>query len=337
MVRHAGKVVALFLAAACCAGCGTTRRSDTARTATEQMLLSDAVDRAVSRIDFGLMAGKEVFLDNSYLGSTVDKEYITSTLRQHMLACGCILKDKKEDAKFVVEARAGAIGTDRHDLLFGVPATSVSFGALVPIPGMPTQLPEIALAKRTDQMGVAKIAVFAYERDTGIPVWQSGTDAIASQSRDLWVFGAGPFQRGNIYDGPMFAGEELHVPLVGNKNKKPPVRVARERTFNSPALAKKDDKRPTVANSQRKLNSGRQQAADSAPSRVGSAHQQDGERQAQASVPAQAATTAQSQPAPPAPTPRSQFEPLFASPPLELPAGAAGTMVDRRWPAPTRQ
>ena len=40
---------------ACCAmsaGCGTTKWSDTSRTATEQLLISDAMDRAVSRIGF---------------------------------------------------------------------------------------------------------------------------------------------------------------------------------------------------------------------------------------------------------------------------------------------
>jgi hypothetical protein len=145
-----------------CAGCGTTRRTDTSRTATEQLLLADAIDRSVSRIDFGLLAGKQIYLDNTYLGSAVDKEYITSTLRQHMLACGCVLKDKKDEADFVVEVRAGAVGTDRHDLLFGTPSTSVSLGAFSPVPGAtPAQVPEIALAKRTDQIGVGKLAVFA--------------------------------------------------------------------------------------------------------------------------------------------------------------------------------
>ena len=152
-----------------CAGCGTTRRTDTSRTATEQLLLSDAIDRSVSRIDFGLLSGQDVFLDTTLPRTAVDKDYIISTLRQHMLSCGCMLKDKKDDAVFVVEVRAGAVGTDRHDLLFGTPATTVSLGMLSPLPGTPTMFPEIAFAKRTDQMGVAKIAVFAYERDTGIP------------------------------------------------------------------------------------------------------------------------------------------------------------------------
>jgi hypothetical protein len=321
-IRQLGTLCAL---AALCVGCGTTRRSDTTRTATEQMLLSDAVDRAISRIDFGLLAGKEVYLDNTYLGTTVDKEYITSTLRQHMLACGCVLKDKKEDAQIVVEARAGAVGTDRHDLLFGTPATTVSLGALSPVPGTPIQAPEIAFAKRTDQMGIAKIAVFAYERATGVPVWQSGTDAVASRARDLWVFGTGPFQKGSIYDGPKFAGEELRVPLIGRSkdNKKPPVRVARERVFNSEVLADDGDATKPA----------NPVAADSKPA---TAPQSDGTaaQTSHLATPAEesnAVRTAAAETAAAANLPRSQFEAIWATTPLEQPSSNTAT-ADRRWP-----
>ncbi len=254
-------------------GCGTTRRTDTSRTATEQLLLSDAIDRSVSRIDFGLLSGRDVFLDTTYLGTAVDKDYIVSTLRQHMLSCGCTLRDKKDDAQFVVEVRAGVVGTDRHDLLFGTPATTVSLGALSPLPGTPTMFPEIALAKRTDQMGVAKIGVFAYERATGTPVWQSGSDIVASKARDLWVFGTGPFQRGNIYGGTKFAGDDLSVPLISSKTKHPPVRVARERVFNPDSLSKADGVKDNAAQAAKSKQS--PQAAEVTPAvdRVARANQ----------------------------------------------------------------
>jgi hypothetical protein len=316
----------LCAVAALCTGCGTTRRSDTVRTATEQMLLSDAVDRAVSRIDFGLLAGKEVYFDNTYLGSTVDKEYITSTLRQHMLACGCILKDKKEDAELVVEARAGAVGTDRHDLLFGTPATSVSLGALSPLPGTPTQVPEIALAKRTDQMGIAKIAVFAYERATGVPVWQSGTDAVASRARDLWVFGTGPFQRGSIYDGPKFAGEELRVPLIGNKkdDKKPLVRVARERVFNSEVLAKEGGgTKPADRIASASAPANEPESAATAAQTNHLSTQADKSNSVARTAAAETTTAANA--------PRSQFDAIWATTPLEQQDANTAT-ADRRWP-----
>jgi hypothetical protein len=70
-------------------------------------------------------------------------------------------------------------------------------------PALPAAIPEIPLAKRREQRGVAKIAVFAYRRDTGEPVWQSGLAKDESNAKNLWVFGAGPFRRGTIYGDPV--------------------------------------------------------------------------------------------------------------------------------------
>jgi hypothetical protein len=105
--------------------------------------------------------------------------------------------------------------------------------------------------------------VFAYERATGTPVWQSGSDIVASKARDLWVFGTGPFQRGNIYGGTKFAGDDLRVPLVSSKAKQPPVRVARERVFNADALSKANGAKDTDAQAAKAKQDPK--AADAAP------------------------------------------------------------------------
>ena len=125
---------------------------------------------------------------------------------------GCILKEKRDDATYVVEARSGAIGTDRHDLLYGIPSTNI--GGFMPLPGVPQSIPEIPLAKKTVQRGVAKIAVFAFNRQTGRPLWQSGVKMVSNDARDTWVFGVGPFQRGSIYPKTSFAGHEIRNPLA---------------------------------------------------------------------------------------------------------------------------
>jgi len=191
-------------------GCGTTRISDTQRTATEQLLVSNAIDQAVSQLDFRILAGKPVYFDAQYLAGSVDRGYVVSTLRQHLLACGCILKEDRAQATYVVEARAGGIGTDRYQLLIGVPEMNVPSLA----PGQPTLIPEIPLAKRTDQKGVAKLAVFAYNRRTGRPVWQSGVVRMVSASKDTWVCGAGPFRSGTLDEGTEFAGQPVSIPQI---------------------------------------------------------------------------------------------------------------------------
>jgi hypothetical protein len=193
-------------------GCGTTKWTDTKRTATEQLLISDATDRAVSDLDFRAIAGKAVFLDTTYIKTVTDAEYVTSAMRQHLLASGCLLMDTVDKADYVVEVRSGAVGTDRHELLFGVPAITVP--TVLPFSSPVSSIPEIPIVKKTDQLAVAKIAVFAYNRRTGRPVWQSGAVPAESRAKDLWVFGAGPFQRGTIYNGTKFAGGKLKIPLI---------------------------------------------------------------------------------------------------------------------------
>jgi hypothetical protein len=189
------------------AGCGTTRTSNTARTATEQLLISDAVDRAVQSIDFTVLKGETVYFDERPLTDAVDKAYLISSFRQHLLSSGCVLKDAKDQASFVVEPRVGAVGTDSYDLLFGIPAVNVPQVSVAP--ALPAAIPEIPFAKRRDQQGVAKIAAFAYRRESGERVWQSGITEVRSTANDIWVLGAGPFKRGTIYDGTRFLGKEV--------------------------------------------------------------------------------------------------------------------------------
>jgi len=194
---------ALALVAVVLTGCGTTRMSDSKRTATEQLLVSEAIERAVMRIDVRPLAGQRVFLDTAFLDDVADGKYLTSALRHQLLASGCMLAPDRDSAAVVVEARAGTIGTDRSSVIVGLPATSMTLN------GHDTSTPELALAKRSEQRGVAKLSVYAYERETGRPVWQSGMEHVASHSRDRWYFGAGPFQDGEIHDQPAFAGRSL--------------------------------------------------------------------------------------------------------------------------------
>ena len=243
------RLLALVLLCGTWAGCGTTKWSDTARTATEQLLISDSVDRAVSRLDLRALAGKKVFLDDAPAKGVTDAAYLASTLKQHIMASGGILKDAKDQADYIVELRAGAVGTDRHDVLFGVPAVSVpTFPTLT---GIPSQIPEIPLVKKTEQRSVAKLSVFVYNRATGRIVWQSGAIPEESRAKDVWVFGAGPFQRGSIYQGTKFAGDRLSIPMIdlngnheGQNNRVP---VADEAFFVEPVEKDKGPDKPAMA------------------------------------------------------------------------------------------
>ena len=212
--------LALFLGALC-TGCGTTRVTDSRRTATEQLLLSGAIDRAVDDIDCEPLANKSIYFEIDMVQPSEDLRYLIDTMRQKLLASGCTLKDKKADAEVVVNLRVGVVGTDSNRVIFGVPSVNVP-PVLAAVGGSPMSvpsIPEVPLVTKQAQRGVAKIGLFAYDQKTGKAVWQSGALPTSSTASEVWVLGAGPWQWGTIYDQPKFAGGEL--PLAGLRRRQP--------------------------------------------------------------------------------------------------------------------
>ncbi|MGE0759628.1 MAG: DUF6655 family protein, partial [Pirellulaceae bacterium] len=195
--------------------CGTTQ----SRLATDPVLVSDAVDHAISEIDFRSLAGEKVFFDTRYLVNVkgvgfVNSEYVISSLRQQMIAADVRLQDKPDDAEYVVEARVGTLGTDGNEIIYGIPANRGLNEAASLLPNAPAlpAIPELSLARKESQFGAVKVAAYAYARKSGEPVWQSGVARAKTSSQDVWLFGAGPFQQGSIHQKTTFAGNEIHLP-----------------------------------------------------------------------------------------------------------------------------
>jgi hypothetical protein len=139
--------------------------------------------------------------------SVVNADYIISSLRQQMVLAGCLLQDNRDDADYIAEPRVGVLGTDGHDVNYGLPASQGLSAAASLVGGsmLPT-IPEISLGRRTNDSAAAKLAVFAYQRKTKEPVWQSGVSVARSSAQAKWILGAGPFETGTIYEGIQFAG-----------------------------------------------------------------------------------------------------------------------------------
>ena len=197
-------------------GCGTTKQ----KTGTDQLLMSNAVDLTVGDLDFSSITGEKVYLDTQYVVSGeirgvgyVGSHYIISSLRQQLIAHSCQLIDSRGDADYVVEARVGALGNDSQTITYGIPGNSSLGNVSALFPNMPTLpvIPEISIAKRDDNAGIAKISVFIYDAKNGDPIWQSGVEYARSTANDMWVFGAGPFQWGTIYGSTHFAGNPIRL------------------------------------------------------------------------------------------------------------------------------
>jgi hypothetical protein len=199
-------------------GCGTVKTSGTPRTGTEQLLLTNAWDSALQRVDFRPLAGVPVYLDTTNV-TAVDQGWVVSSLRQAMLENGVLLRPKPEQAQWIVEARVGAFGTDDYNWLLGIPQTTVP----PTLTGVPTgTIPEIPLVKKSSQQGVAKMALFAYDRANGQLVWRSGTMLATASAKDVYVGGFGPLQSGTIRDGTEFDGVRLPTfTAPGRRNRRP--------------------------------------------------------------------------------------------------------------------
>ena len=163
------------------------RRTDTARTAREQMLISNSVDQALAKCDFSTFNSARVFVDDKYL-ECVDKGYLVSSVRHRLMLNGATIATKPEEADIVMELRSGGLGTDNSDSYLGIPE--------IVLPGMLT-LPEVRLVQRTRQTALAKIGLVAYDARNHQVLGHGGVSASQSDDTNLFVLGIGPFQSGS--------------------------------------------------------------------------------------------------------------------------------------------
>ena len=179
--------VALFCMSLLC-GCASTVTSNTARTAKEQMLLSNAVDQSLAKVDFTPLYDQKVFVDEKYL-ECVDKPYIMGSVRHRVMRAGGYIVDKAEDASIVMEVRSGGVGTDTSESYLGTPE--------IALPGMLT-VPEIRVAERKSQYGYAKLGLVLYDASTRKILGEGGVAMAQSNDSNSFVMGIGPFQNGSL-------------------------------------------------------------------------------------------------------------------------------------------
>jgi hypothetical protein len=216
------------------------------RNGTEQLLLSDSIDRAIDQLDLSPLAGRKVYLDTEYMKTYkgpnvfITSDYIISALRQKLTTSGCFIQATRLEADYILEARVGALGTDSMEVTYGIPSSNglgTAASALAGAPAVPA-IPEISVGKRNGVKGISKVVVFAYHRETSVPVWQSGSAVARSDARDSWFLGIGPLSRGSVYNGTLLAGNRINSPFA-KKNKieeVKPLTMADKHSYVHPAV-----------------------------------------------------------------------------------------------------
>jgi hypothetical protein len=169
-------------------GCTSTSTTNTARTSTEQLLVSNAIDGALDKVNFTPFAGSRVYLEEKYLEG-VDGKYLVASVRHRALLAGARLVDKPDEADLVVELRSGGIGTASSEAYIGTPK--------IGLPGMLT-LPEVRIVERKRQEGSAKIGLVAYDARTREILGGGGISLDRADDNNWFVAGVGPWRSGSV-------------------------------------------------------------------------------------------------------------------------------------------
>ncbi len=161
MLKHPG-YSAVLLASLMLQACTTLQTSNPTRTATEELLISTAADRAAHRLASQLTTSGLVFVDSSFFEGTDSKQAI-GAIRNSLLSQGVPLTSERSKADTIVEIRAGALSTDRQSFLVGIP----SFSLPMPLSDSSITVPELALYGKNTQIGVASFSAVSYDARTG--------------------------------------------------------------------------------------------------------------------------------------------------------------------------
>lgn len=148
-----------LLAALALGGCsGGIRNTTTARAVDETLMISTAAERAVRAYPAEHLAGKKVWIDESYFPA-LDKNYVVSCLREHISEAGAILVNE-EEAELVLEVRNGTLGINDPSWVLGIPSLPIGYSDII------LQLPEISIGY-DPQDAWAKFQLWTYDASTG--------------------------------------------------------------------------------------------------------------------------------------------------------------------------
>ena len=159
------RAAALLAAGLTLSACASTTETNPGRTATEQLLLARAADRAVEGLSLPLPAGSAVYVDESYFQGE-GARYAISAIRAALSDAGFRLAPSKDAADAVFEIRAGALSLEQMRRVFGIPEMRVPINETFNV----VSLPELSIYSHRDRVGVAEFSGFLYEARTGAPL-----------------------------------------------------------------------------------------------------------------------------------------------------------------------
>jgi hypothetical protein len=145
--------------------CASTSETNPARTATEQLLVARAADRAVEGLILPIPTGSRVFVDATWFQAE-NAAYAISAIRAALSDAGYALAPSKTEADAVFELRVGALSLEQMRRVVGLPDMRVPINDTFNV----VSIPELSIYSRRDRVGVAEFSGFLYEPTTGAPL-----------------------------------------------------------------------------------------------------------------------------------------------------------------------
>ncbi len=179
--RHAPSLVAGPISALICAGllglgCAYTLRTALPRSALEQTLATEAIDRALAKLDWPDVAGKSLVVQLGAPEESFDRDYLLRSVEIEVAQRGGVVVDDEDQAGYELNVLVGAVGVDRSGRFFGVRGTEA--GGLIPF-----TIPELVIYKTQRRDGFAKLALALLDHRSGGLVHRSGPELGVSYAR----------------------------------------------------------------------------------------------------------------------------------------------------------
>ncbi len=151
------------LAALAAGGCVKPRITDTERSAMEQNLIAQAVERGIDNMSFSAFAGRSAVVDYSRLSPQTEKDYICGVLETHLAASGVRVVEKADEAQLKLRVYCGVLATDNTECNVGTPSLPIP----VPYTDLSFAIPEMSIFKRVSRSASCRITVAVYDIASG--------------------------------------------------------------------------------------------------------------------------------------------------------------------------
>lgn len=192
--RLTGLLSVVLLEICLLSACGVTRDSSKSpRAATEQLLLSQAVERSLEDVSVPMLKDATVVMEVA--GLTPDQFYVRDAVAGHLARTqGVRIMGFRDQAKYVVRVMIQALGTELDQSFFGMPQVQ---GGLIPI-----ALPELPLYKFIREVGYVRYALNIYESETGRLVMTTPWYTKTAAWRQYTIFIFLTFRTSTLTDPP---------------------------------------------------------------------------------------------------------------------------------------